>query len=213
MSENLLLAGQFGSVPPVFALRPGLSYVVGRSSKCDIILADIAISRQHADLAAGVGFVTVRDLGSRNGTFVDGQPILEETRVNIGRQLSFASLIFRLQECRPAGASEVGLESTMTGGEWQECDVNPRGPLAIVQQAGHRLTPAQEPVFRYLFLGKSEKEIARFLHLSPHTIHSHLKAIYAVFGVHSARELLAMFLPAPNRRQHNATIQLVAHSA
>ncbi|MCA9552302.1 MAG: FHA domain-containing protein, partial [Myxococcales bacterium] len=53
------------------ALEPG-EVVVGRASECGIQLVDDAVSRRHATFAVGEAGVTVRDLGSQNGTLVNG---------------------------------------------------------------------------------------------------------------------------------------------
>jgi len=54
-----------------------------------------------------------------------------------------------------------------------------------------QLTPRQREIVELLAEGKAEGEIARTVHRSPHTIHDHVKAIYATLGVHSRSELLA----------------------
>ena len=46
--------------------------VVGRDPTCDLSHDDALLSRRHAEFIAGPGWVSVRDLGSRNGTFVNG---------------------------------------------------------------------------------------------------------------------------------------------
>lgn len=45
---------------------------VGRSQDGDLVVLASSVSREHAELARGDAGWTVRDLGSRNGTFVDG---------------------------------------------------------------------------------------------------------------------------------------------
>lgn len=58
--------------------RPG-KYVLGRSRDCDIQLPTtlefMEVSRHHCMLDIDTSAVQVRDLGSRNGTFVNGEPI------------------------------------------------------------------------------------------------------------------------------------------
>jgi pSer/pThr/pTyr-binding forkhead associated (FHA) protein len=49
--------------------------VIGRSSACSLRLDDAAVSRRHCLLDLGGDWAWVRDLGSRNGTFVNGQMI------------------------------------------------------------------------------------------------------------------------------------------
>lgn len=56
--------------------------VLGRDETCDIVLPDSGVSRRHAELVVdhpgGVTRLSVRDLGSTNGTFVDGRRITHE---------------------------------------------------------------------------------------------------------------------------------------
>ena len=51
--------------------------VIGRSTECDVILPNSAISRRHAKVIAGDSVAVVKDLGSAHGIQVDGQAIQE----------------------------------------------------------------------------------------------------------------------------------------
>lgn len=53
---------------------PG-AVVIGRAPECDVQLADVSASRRHSGLAIAEGVVTLRDLGSQNGTLVNGEPV------------------------------------------------------------------------------------------------------------------------------------------
>ena len=55
----------------VFRLDPGRALIVGRASSNEIPVADERSSRRHAEIFFEDGTWKVRDLGSRNGTFVD----------------------------------------------------------------------------------------------------------------------------------------------
>ncbi|MBS3821450.1 MAG: helix-turn-helix transcriptional regulator [Phycisphaerae bacterium] len=72
------------------------------------------------------------------------------------------------------------------------------GPLAekTLTDSGEHvdLSPRQREVLQLALNGESEADIARHLHRSPHTIHSHLRHIYRHFGVTSRAELLAHFI-------------------
>jgi DNA-binding CsgD family transcriptional regulator len=57
-----------------------------------------------------------------------------------------------------------------------------------------QLSPPQRQVLRRLLRGESEKQIAAGVYRSPHTVHSHIKAIHDAFGVSSRGELLARFI-------------------
>ncbi|HEX7879185.1 MAG TPA: FHA domain-containing protein, partial [Candidatus Eisenbacteria bacterium] len=57
---------------------------VGRSSKCAIQLADGTVSKVHSEFSrAGDGWL-IRDLGSRNGTRLNGQPVAEPKALKPG---------------------------------------------------------------------------------------------------------------------------------
>ncbi|MHC4662329.1 MAG: FHA domain-containing protein [Planctomycetota bacterium] len=51
---------------------------IGRSSKNDLCLPDGAVSRKHAVVRKKFGGFIIQDLGSSNGTFVNGQKVKEK---------------------------------------------------------------------------------------------------------------------------------------
>ncbi len=51
--------------------------LIGRERECDVRLVDPRVSRRHAEITARDGRWAVRDLGSANGTWLDGQRIDE----------------------------------------------------------------------------------------------------------------------------------------
>ncbi|MGH7525500.1 MAG: adenylate/guanylate cyclase domain-containing protein, partial [Gemmatimonadales bacterium] len=86
-----------------FELPPGRGLVVGRGLGSDIAIYDPTISRRHAELTAGPDGVEVRDLGSSNGTCING------TRVEFGRlgpddAITFGQVMFRLKGQKPSGS-------------------------------------------------------------------------------------------------------------
>ncbi len=73
---------------------------LGRDSHCEIHLEDSEASRTHAEIDFVNGQYLLRDLGSSNGTFVNGKRITEHTlcvgdRVQIGKRLMLFRLSFR----------------------------------------------------------------------------------------------------------------------
>ena len=70
--------------------------VLGRARECDCVVADPAVSRRHAELRREDERWFLRDLGSRNGTRVNGVRLLEEAEVRPGDRVSLAEVRFRL---------------------------------------------------------------------------------------------------------------------
>src|SRR5262245_51596877 len=83
-----------------FELRAGATHVVGRAPTSDIPVIDPTISRRHAEVACSEAGVTVRDLGSSNGTFVNGTRV-DKSPVSSGDVLTFGKVAFRLQHVAP----------------------------------------------------------------------------------------------------------------
>lgn len=76
-----------------FALEEGREYVVGRSSECDMVLVEDMISRAHATFVVQNGKVILRDNGSTNGSFVNGERISEQVLNENDRVLLGTSII------------------------------------------------------------------------------------------------------------------------
>jgi FHA domain-containing protein/uncharacterized protein DUF1707 len=51
--------------------------LIGRSSACQLVLGDDTVSRRHAELRIQDGCWLLRDLGSSNGTWVNGRRVME----------------------------------------------------------------------------------------------------------------------------------------
>ena len=75
-----------------FPLDEGKEIVIGRSSDLDMVLVEEMVSRKHARIRMGGGVISIEDLGSTNGTFVNGEKIQkaqlkEGDRVLIGTSI------------------------------------------------------------------------------------------------------------------------------
>ena len=62
---------------------------VGRASTCAVSIDDKSVSRQHALLTVRNGRVALKDLGSRNHTFLDGDQVTSEVEVPLGAVVRF----------------------------------------------------------------------------------------------------------------------------
>ena len=78
--------------------------VVGRHPDCDARLDSPRVSRWHCCMTEVDGEVWVRDLGSANGTWIDGQRV-SLGRLRAGDVLAIAHLRYRVEEVRAAPAS------------------------------------------------------------------------------------------------------------
>jgi adenylate cyclase len=90
-----------------FELPHGRSLVVGRGVSSDIAIYDPTISRRHAELTVETDGVQVKDLGSSNGTCING------SRVSAGRlhpndSITFGKVLFQLKELRSSGQTSGG---------------------------------------------------------------------------------------------------------
>jgi len=85
---RLSIRSKAGEDQPVFVRKPMTS--VGRASDNDIVLPDADVSRHHARLEYDQRTLTVRDLGSTNGTRVNGQRV-ERRAVVPGDEMTFGT--------------------------------------------------------------------------------------------------------------------------
>ncbi len=77
-------------------LRPG-EYLIGRAEDAAIRVEANLVSRQHARLTIDHDHARVEDLGSSNGTFVNGQPVTGSTRIVPGQRVEVGSAIIELR--------------------------------------------------------------------------------------------------------------------
>ena len=116
--------------------------LVGRGPTCDLVIPHLSISRCHAELSLAGALLTVRDLKSRNGTYVDEHRI-ESSEVRTGQLLRFGSITFLIASTSPAINDEDA--------ETQSLDQARDSMLAEVERLG--LTAAQRRVFDLLLEG------------------------------------------------------------
>ena len=86
----------------------GRRFLIGRASDCHLRAHSEQISRYHCALLVEKERVFVRDYGSRNGTLVDGQRILDQIELHDGQRLRIGPLEFfvRISAESPAVAGK-----------------------------------------------------------------------------------------------------------
>lgn len=81
----------------VFDIEEGLS-TVGREDGLPISLAgESTVSRQHAEIVNAAGAVTLTDLGSTNGTYVNGRKVDSEVALRPGDLVQFGAVKFKFE--------------------------------------------------------------------------------------------------------------------
>lgn len=90
-------AGQVGESEPVrhVPIRM-MPFMVGRGPNLDLTLPCNSVSKEHALIFERGGQLFVRDLGSTNGTYLNGERITDECAVREGDILQFATVVFRV---------------------------------------------------------------------------------------------------------------------
>jgi pSer/pThr/pTyr-binding forkhead associated (FHA) protein len=88
--------------------------IVGRHPHCDVRLRSLRVSRRHCCLTEVDGEVAVRDLGSTNGTLINGRRV-EAGRMRPGDELSIAHLRYRF-EPGPANPARTADPQAATSG-------------------------------------------------------------------------------------------------
>jgi hypothetical protein len=83
-------------VPPDAVYPLGRTARIGRNEESEIVLNDPSVSRAHAVIEIGRGGANVRDLGSTNGTFVNGRRI-ESQSLREGDELRFGNTRLRFE--------------------------------------------------------------------------------------------------------------------
>ena len=90
-----LLEGTYASRTTEFTLRREL--VVGRDETCDIPFSDGSVSRRNSRVFLAGGAVYIEDLGSQNGTCVNGERITTARQLRSGDTVSIGDAVFRLR--------------------------------------------------------------------------------------------------------------------
>jgi pSer/pThr/pTyr-binding forkhead associated (FHA) protein len=68
----------------------GKTTLMGRDPSCDIIIPDRQISRYHANLLPATGGTILEDLGSKNGTYCNGQKVESSVMLQDGDMIQIA---------------------------------------------------------------------------------------------------------------------------
>ena len=96
--------------PLAFPPGSGARFTIGRTRDCDLCLTDLSVSRMHALLVRREDGWVLSDLGSHNGTRLNGWLIREPVQVRAGDRVEFGSMAFIIQDDPPAAPRPAGQE-------------------------------------------------------------------------------------------------------
>jgi EAL domain-containing protein (putative c-di-GMP-specific phosphodiesterase class I) len=110
---NWQLAGQLAEDQPVRHIRINAArFIVGRKSDASLSIPSPSVSREHAELTVVEGGLLLRDLGSTNGTYVNGTRVYQPCTVVHGDLLQFGQIVFRvLQQSTETGPQTTAHDS------------------------------------------------------------------------------------------------------
>lgn len=106
----------------IFCLSQG-SYVIGRAPQCDLQLDADGVSRRHCQLTQTSQGYDIRDLGSRNGIFINGfqvekQQLKEGDKISLGPRAVFMYRVYDVSEALALGLLyEASSKDVLTGAQ------------------------------------------------------------------------------------------------
>ena len=111
--------------PPTIALS---DLIVGRLPECDVVIADGMVSGRHLELRPDGDDLIVTDLGSSNGTLLDGKRLVGSQRLSGSAEITIGTT--RLQLTRTAPPSAAGRRVPVDA-------LSSAGPFVVVQSGGN----------------------------------------------------------------------------
>lgn len=157
-------------------------FVVGRTADCDLKLLPGFISRQHAEFQICGDDIYIRDLASKNGTFLNEKRIKFEEKLNDNDSVQFGNLKFRIL-----------LEDPKAGSRCTETSLLQASAKIKNFIDYYKLSKREEEVLNHLLQGKSVKKISNILYISEGTAKNHALNIFKKTNTHSKFELAAAY--------------------
>lgn len=130
--------------PLVYTLKPGKN-TIGRSTDNDIVIAEESVSRAHAEIDCQDNRLVIRDLGSKNGTFVNQERIEKPHVLKSGDQIHIGQRLTRLfsRNTNPLSLAVDDLSETKP--RICELSLEPVDPrAALLYEVANRLTMTQD---------------------------------------------------------------------
>ena len=101
----LLRVGAGGDEPGRVVTLTGAAMLIGRSPASDIVVRDDGVSARHARLDANGSRWILSDVGSRNGTTLNGNAVIGPVGLTPGDEVGTGDLIWRYESSGPMRGS------------------------------------------------------------------------------------------------------------
>ncbi len=120
-----------------FTMQQGVTYTIGKDpTSCDILFQDVSVSRQHARIIVDENdHIFIEDLGSRNGTVLNGEIITERKELHSQDAVSLGTTTFLMIDREKehvtivsapvVKAKKEGVEA-LTPRDWKEMKISKR---------------------------------------------------------------------------------------
>ncbi len=132
MEAALVHVRSDGKQQPV-PLRVG-KIVIGRQEDCQLRIPSAQVSRHHCEVVTGGGGVRIRDLGSSNGTYVNGQKV-EDTELEAGDVIALGSMLFVVRiDGEPASIDPEELSRRVQSASTAAAEASGPGALAAADE-------------------------------------------------------------------------------
>ncbi len=175
-------------------LRPG-DYVLGRSPACELCVPSSTVSRKHARLTVNFSNLFLEDLGSFNGTTVNGGRISGRIQIWHGQRIQFGSVLVELRKivadldlgASLAPAQEAVLESlpddvTFQHSGYRIGQLIGRGGMGAVLQA-EDASIQRHVAMKVVLHADSPRDVLRFIHearITGRLEHPHIVPIHTL---------------------------------
>jgi len=127
--------------------------LVGRGPDADVVVADTEVSTKHASFMPADGGIAVEDLGSTNGTFVNGQRLSGSHQLQAGDRVQVGTTVLELRGLAPAGPAAEDATPAPVGPQQATRAKQIPQPPVLVFVAG-QYAGSEMPVGEQLVVGR-----------------------------------------------------------
>ena len=117
-----------------FPLRMNREIIIGRSSDLDMVLVEDMVSRRHAKISSSDADVFIQDMGSTNGTFVNGEKIAGRALLHEGDRILVGTSIIKVVavDATATATSEAEARRKLEAGAQQRSSATQGRPMSGV---------------------------------------------------------------------------------